>query len=212
MAEKASSPNTNTNSNTSPTTTNTPLITTCNKSFYLNLLLLNKEELIASKVIEKTGKGFFGKAVAYTANKLISDDKIITNMADKIITSITKTINELGIEAEFSIKFQQGAFIVIHIEVVEVDTLTLILSAKGTDFATHFTTLLHTVEQLGMSDIISTKVNEKINVSIINGMMNKFSELIPIKMLEQGINVECITSLKENESEIFFDIYSKINK
>jgi len=44
-----------------------------NPPFYLNILLQNKEELVAAKVAEKTGnRRLLGKAASFAANKLVS--------------------------------------------------------------------------------------------------------------------------------------------
>lgn len=181
------------------------------KAFYLNLLLLNKEEIVASKVTEKAGRGIFGKAAAFAANKLISDEKVVTGMAEKLIEGISKTILELGIEAEFNIKYQHGAFVVIRVQIVEVDTLTLILSAKGPDFATNFSTLLHTVEQLGMADVVTQRVNEKVYSTLTESMMSKFAEMIPKKMSDQGVAVECHPAVTDDQAEVFFDLLQRLN-
>ena len=181
------------------------------KPFFLNLLLLNKDEIVASKITEKAGKGFLGKAAAFAANKMISDEKIVSGMAEKLIGGISKTISELGIEADFKVKYQNGAFVVIRIEIVEIDTLTLILTGKGPEFASHFSTLLATVEKLGLGDVVSSKANEKIYGTISESMMTKFAEMIPKKMSEQGVEVECTAALQENQADVFFDILERLN-
>lgn len=44
--------------------------------FYINILLLNKDEIIAAKVQEKAGSGLFGRAAGFVASKAVTDDKI----------------------------------------------------------------------------------------------------------------------------------------
>jgi hypothetical protein len=41
-----------------------------NSSFYINILLLNKDEVVGKATMDKTGSGFFGKAAAFAANKV----------------------------------------------------------------------------------------------------------------------------------------------
>ncbi len=180
------------------------------KPFYINIILLNKDEVVANKVAEKTGKGFLGKAAAFAANKIVSDEKIVTQLSESLIEGISKTISELGIEADFEIKYQEGPLVVIKIQIVEVNNLQLILSAKGPDFASDFSTLLVTVERLGMKDSVEAKVNDKIHSMVGEGMMNKFATMIPTKMAEKGVSVECVASTPEQEGEVFFDLHSRI--
>ena len=88
----------------------------------------------------------------------------------------------------------------------------MILSAKGEDFASNFSTLLLTAEKLGMGETVSAKVDEKIQTSIIEGMMKKFGEMIPAKVASKGVEVECQPATCEQEAEIFFNILERVNE
>lgn len=180
------------------------------KPFFLNVTLLNKDEVVASKVAEKAGSGIFGRAAAFAANKLISDDKIVENLAEKLIDGVHSATSELGIEAEMEVKFQHGPFVVIRVQVVDVDTLQLILSAKGEEFATNFSTLLVAATSLGLKDTVESRVDDKVFSSINEGMMAKFRDLIPQKMATQGVVVECQVASVEDEADLFFDIMSHL--
>lgn len=180
------------------------------KPFYLNVTLLNKDEVVANRVAEKAGKGIFGKAAAFAANKLISDDKIVENLSEKLITGVQNATLELGIQAEMTVKFQHGPFVVIKVQVADVDTLQLILSAKGPEFASNFTTLMETVTALGMRESVEQRIDERIYGSITDGMMNKFKEMIPRKMADQGVLVDCQVASKEDEAEVLFAIVASL--
>jgi uncharacterized protein YktA (UPF0223 family) len=180
------------------------------KPFYLNLVLKNKDEVVASKVAEKAGKGLFGKAAAFAANKLISDEKILENLAEKLIDGVSRATADLGINAELSVKFQEGPFVVIVVQVNDVDTLSLILTTKGEEFASSFSRLLEAANGIGVLEAVEHQINDKIYGSINEGMMKKFKEIIPQKLAEQGVIVECITASAADEAEIFFEILSSI--
>jgi len=182
---------------------------TC-RPFYLNILLLNKAEIVAQKVAAKAGTGLFGRAAGFAANRLVSDEKIMDNLAEKLIGGVQRATSELGITADMEVKFQQGPFVVIRVQVTEVDTLQLILSSKGPEFASNFTTLMTAVEALGIKDSVNQKVEEKVNSSISEGMMRKFKEMIPHKMAEQGVNVECDAVSAEEQAEVFFKLLSDL--
>mmetsp|Transcript_9679 Transcript_9679/g.10401 ORF Transcript_9679/g.10401 Transcript_9679/m.10401 type:complete len:215 (-) Transcript_9679:165-809(-) len=204
-------------SSNSSTMTGSTAITTIAKThrcapIYLNILLLNKDELVGNKITEKTGKGFFGRAAAYTANKLITDEKIIGNLAQGLIDGVQKAITDLGIHAEISIKFKQGSLVVIRIQIAEIDTMQLILTAKGPEFASHFNTLLSSTTALGMGDMVNERVHENIYGSIGEGMIQKFNELIPQKMSEKGVNVDCQACSANDQAEVFFDLFEKLSQ
>jgi hypothetical protein len=58
------------------------------KPIYLNIMLLNKNEVVKSKVTAKTGTGLFaraaGKALASTANRLVSSVMVMGAITEKV--------------------------------------------------------------------------------------------------------------------------------
>jgi hypothetical protein len=179
--------------------------------FYLNLLLLNKSEVVGNKVQEKTGiSGFFGRVAVYSANQMIPDEKIITNLAENLIHGVEKTIDEMGITADFDLKFVKGALAVIRIQITDINTLQIILSAKGPEFASNFMKLLAATSKLGMERTVLSNVNNKLQSTIIEGMITKFNEMIPQKLAEKGVIIDCHACKKEDQGEIFFELYDRI--
>ncbi len=185
------------------------------KPFYLNLVLLNKEEVVTNKVAEKTGfkaGGFLGKAASFAANKLVSDETVLEKLSDGLIDGVNKAITELNIKATIESKFQHDSYVVIRVQVADFDTMSLVLAAKGPEFASSFSTLLVAVDQLGMADSVSEKVDTKI-VSMINeGMMKKFSEMIPLKLAEKGLSVAVTTCTLEQQADFFYETYARLTE
>lgn len=178
--------------------------------FYLNLLLLNKSEVVENRVLDKTGEGFLGRAAVYAANKMVTDEEIVSNIANSLISVVSKTIDEMGITADFAIKFTKGSFLVIKIQITEVDILQLVLSAKGPEYASEFTRLLTATERLGMVGTVLPKIQTKIYSNINDGMIQKFNELIPTKMAEKSIHVDCHACKTEDQAEVFFELHDRL--
>eukprot|EP00392_Amoebophrya_sp_AT5.2_P014920 g15102.t1 len=70
--------------------------------FYLNFVVLNKDELVESKVEEKVGGGVFGlgitKAIASAAAKKFTDDEKVTDpVLDGLMEKIPQTMQSVGI-------------------------------------------------------------------------------------------------------------------
>ena len=79
------------------------------KPFYLNLVLLNKEEVVTNKVAEKTGfkaGGLLGKAAAFAANKLVSDETVLEKLSDGLIDGVNKAITDLNIKATIEFEYK----------------------------------------------------------------------------------------------------------
>ncbi len=185
------------------------------KPFFLNIVLLNKEEVVNSKVAEKTGfrsGGFLEKAANFAANKLVKDEKVLSTLSEQLILNVQKAVSELNISATIESKFQQGSFVVIRVQVHDFDTMSLVLASKGADFASSFSTLLVAVEQLGMEDTVLSTVDTKIVSQINEGMMRKFNEMIPLKLGEKGLNVDCTTCSPEEQADFFYETLAKLNE
>jgi hypothetical protein len=218
MASKSSSSSSSASSvsaSAAPSSSSTGKKTYKCPPIYLNLLLLNKDELVGNKVVEKTGLhsgGLLARAAAFTANKFVTDEKIITNLAENLIDGVSKSIKELGITAEIAIKFKQGCLVVIRIQIDEIDIMQLIVTAKGKEFAENFNGLLTAAATLGMEETVHTKVHEKVYGSIGDGMKTKFSTMIPQKMAEKGVFVECQACSHTEQAEIFFELYDRLQK
>eukprot|EP01031_Cornospumella_fuschlensis_P032442 gene32442-39230_t len=191
-----------------PTATNSPH---CPQPFFLNILLLNKDEIVAKGVQEKTGTGFLGKVAAFAANKVITDDKIITNLSSTLMDTIKKSVEDMGIHIDVAKRFQQGPLVVIQFQVRDLELLKVMEVAKGKEFATNFQNLLSAADNLGVGDVITGKVYEKIYSTINESMMSKFMEMLPAKMREKGISVDCAASSHAEEALVFFDMMHRLS-
>lgn len=175
------------------------------KGFFLNVLLLNKSEVVASKVAEKAGSGIFGRAAAFAANKIVTDEAIINTLADNLKEKIEAAVRDMGIVCEVQKKFQKGAFVTFHVCVSEVDNLQLILAVKGAEFASSFSTLLVSLGNLGLEETALPKINNKISQLVHEGMIRRFGEVVPQKMAEAGLNVQVNVCSPEDQAGIVFE-------
>ena len=53
------------------------------------------------------------------------------------------------------------------VSITDVNKLTLILAAKGAEYATLFSSLLSTLTALGLADTALPKIDEKINIQVM---------------------------------------------
>lgn len=179
------------------------------RPFYLNIRLLNKDEMIRSKVEEKAGTGLFAKAAGALASRVVSDDMVVDKLGDILTEKIRIAVDAMGIECDLQKRFQQGPFVCFKVRILSVDQLKLILAAKGEEFAATFSRLLVALTELGLGESALPKINEKISEKVYEGMRKKFQELIPLRMKEQGLEVEVIVGSLEEQSEVFFQMVEK---
>lgn len=142
--------------------------------------------------------------LAFAANKMVTDEKVISNLANTLIDKITMAVLEMGIKAELKVCFHRAAYCVIKVCIKDIDKLTLILAAKGTEFASAFTGLLASLNVLGLSDSVVPGIDERILKQVHTSMMAKFAEIIPQKMGDSGLNVECNVCSSAEQADHFF--------
>ena len=90
--------------------------------------------------------------------------------------------------------------------------MKLMLAAKGKAFADTFSSLISNLESLGLQETAIPTIDEKILKSVHDGMMSKFSEVIPQKLTEAGLEVECSVCSCEDQAEVFFTILERLGK
>ena len=182
------------------------------KPFYLNIVLLNKDEIVTAKATEKAGKGLFGRVAAYGATHLVSDEKVLGKISEKLVENVGSAVSVMGIEASVLKVFAQGAYVVIRVQVQEVDKLKLLHKAKGIEFASSFEVLLNSIEKLGLGSTAGEKIDRKIKDHIQEGMMKKFGEIIPEKLAENGVSVDCHVVPSADQAEYFYQMLSDIKE
>jgi uncharacterized protein YktA (UPF0223 family) len=182
------------------------------KPFYMNIVLLNKDEIVKNKATEKTGTSVFGRAAAYTATRLVSNDMVLGKISEKLMEGVKNAVTELGIDASVQKSFQEGAYVVIRVHVADVEKLKLLKKAKGLEFSAAFEVLLHSLKQLGLESTASVQIDRKMKDLIQEGMMRKFGEIIPQKLAENGVEVDLEVVSSENQAEYFYQTLAAIKE
>jgi hypothetical protein len=111
----------------------------------------------------------------------------------------------MGIHAKIEKKYQKGAFVVIKLQIVEVDKLSLFRTAKGNDFAATFEVLVDSITKLGLADTVLSKIDEKVLFKVNEALKEKISVMIPAKLKENGVQVDCVVCSSEDQADFFFD-------
>jgi len=177
--------------------------------FYLNIVLKNKDEIVASKVEGKVGKGsLLSRAAVAVANATVNEETVVSAVGDQLSEKINAAVLEMGITTSIKKMFVRGAIVVLRVEILDVDKLTLVLAAKGPEFASSFSRLLSTLVDLKLEEAIP-KIDEKVSSKVHGALMSKFQEIIPEKMAQAGLQVECEVCTKENQAECFFSLLDR---
>eukprot|EP00808_Paulinella_micropora_P004412 g48690.t1 len=183
--------------------------------FYLNLLVLNKDEAVKRAVEKKTGSGPFGYGVvgklgSAVANRLMTEDKMTAEIAKKLVDRIPAKTKDMGITLEVQTRFQKGCYLVLRARVVQIDPDVLIPKAKGEEFHAKFKTLLEALTFLGVQDA-GARIEEKISQKVHDGLMTKICEILPEK-LEQEAHVKVEVTAKDDAEQagFFYDFLESL--
>lgn len=182
------------------------------KPFFLNIILLNKDEIVKNKAAEKAGNSVFGRAAAYTATKLVSSELVLGKISEKLMEGVKLAVSDMGINASVQKSFQDGPYVVIRVQVNDVEKLKLLRKAKGADFSAAFEVLLHSLTQLGLETTASVQIDKKIKDNIQEGLMRRFSEAIPQKLGENGVSVDVEVVTSEDQAEYFYTTLATIKE
>lgn len=75
----------------------TPPSSSSPSSFYLNLVLKNKDEIVAAKVEGKVGKGsLLSRGLSAVANAAVNEESVVSAAADQLSEKITAAVLEMG--------------------------------------------------------------------------------------------------------------------
>ena len=168
--------------------------------FYLNLVILNKNDVVGEKVKEKVGGSVFGRLAGKAANVVISDSKITAELSKGLKEKLTAITREMGLDLSFDKNFQRKNFVVLKVTLLHFDKKVLLENVKGKQYSEKFETLLNTMRDLGLDEKIDA-INEGMGDVIIERLMEKLEEVLPEKMLEQG--VKCDTTTRKPAEQAF---------
>eukprot|EP01034_Spumella_vulgaris_P027445 gene27445-34161_t len=63
---------------------------------------------------------------------------------------------------------------------------------------------------MGMREQVDNQINQKIVSAIDEAMKRKIGELIPVKLAEKGVEVDCETRFAEDQADFFFDMLERL--
>jgi hypothetical protein len=161
-------------------------------SFFLNILILNTEEVIQQQVSNKF-EGFprFAQVIREYAQARVSEDLLADQLTHKICSSIIEAIKQLGIDASVRRRFLLGSFIVLHVKLIDIK----IDNNRGAQVGAW-------LNRLGFKEMVEN--------SFIRNAEHKLIRTLPAELKTQlgciGIKVQVISKTEDQQSIFFFDV------
>jgi len=180
--------------------------------FYVNVLLLNKDAIVAEKIADKVGSGIFGRAISSMASMAVSDTSVTQQVASELMEKVGAATAAMGIKCSFEQVFQQGAFVTLKARVLAIEMIELILATKGEEYASKFTRLLASLVDLGLADTALPKIRTKITDMVKVKILEKFQEKIPAALQEKGVVCRVNVESGAEQAEFFFRALAGLEK
>lgn len=192
-----------------PTNSIVTIIEPVFSSFYLNIVLLNKDEVVDKMVKEKVGSGPLGfgvgaKMASCLAKKAATDEKVTGQLGEKLLEMLPKQIADMGIDLKLTKRYLKGPLVVLKAEILETDPVKLISKAKGDTAGQHMKQLQEAVEFLEL-ETAKKQMASSMMKQAREKLMEKLVETLPQKLSEAaGARVEINALSEADEAEWFF--------
>jgi hypothetical protein len=172
--------------------------------FHMHVDILNKTEVIASKV-----GGWWGTSAA--ANFMVSEANFASKISGKLTDMLPSTFkDEAGIDLSVSeLKAEKsGTKFVLEVQILGFDMAALgqkgfnLNNEAAARFKSAFDEILNALERMDMSDRASS-IQDKVGMKVRNNIMQKLLAILPEKFLEQGVKIDI--DIPEYESSAMVD-------
>jgi len=177
--------------------------------FYLNVVVLNKDEVVESKVSAKIGSGPLGfglakRAATAVAKRAVKDERVGSEVAAGLTAKLPGIIAALGIDLALTQRYVGGPLVVLRCHLKEVDGPALVKKAKGEEAARHFQAMSEAFMALGI-DAGTEQVRSTLFSKVRDALMEKLTMVLPEKLLDaSGVRVDVVCNDEAAEAEWFF--------
>ena len=174
--------------------------------FFLNIFVRNTQEVIAAKVDEKLSSGvksLFKGAAKSIASATVADDKVTRQVASQLVVKVPEAIAEIGIKATCECKWVHKQYLVLRVGINSIDTAIMLEKTKGKEFSDNFLELMRCIDFFKVEDAKKT-INDKINGKVQQAVMDKLIEMLPLRLKEQGIEIDCSPAKLELQADFFY--------
>jgi len=183
--------------------------------FYLNMLIMNKEDVVQRKVDEKLGQKLghgklrskLGGLAGHIANKKMTDAKFVEKMGGALVQKMPEQMLEKGIHVRVDKRFQYDNFMTLQVTIEHVDVARLIAEKKGEDAAAKLDKYLHMLPAA-----LQKEVDALLSMKIADGLLAKLPTQMAEKMKEeQGLEVSIETKAREDQADFLFEMLDELS-
>ena len=169
-------------------------------SFFLNILVLNTDQVIEQQVAEKfEGYPRLARVMGEFAKAQVSEELVADQLAHKVAAAVPEAMKQLGIDATVRRRFISGPFLVVHVNINESHSEGYMESQVGTERGAYVESWLR---RLGMKNFMERSIAQRVEHKLIHTLPAELKR----KLNDIGIKVQIVAKHDAEESPFFFDV------
>lgn len=183
-----------------------------NNTMYLNITVCNKEEFVDQKLTQKMGK--MGHFLAKAANKMITDQKFTTKIADKLSAGIPEKMARQGVSIQSEVVYVKLNYFVLRLTVKNVDACKLVATKHYKEGDKN--PLPDPENDLKAAKLhwylskvpsaVRPKLEYTMNLVMCRKLLKKLPEGVVRKMKnEADLEIKCVGKSDRKQASYFFD-------
>ncbi|CAD7940920.1 unnamed protein product [Amoebophrya sp. A120] len=181
--------------------------------FYLNLVVMNKKDLVKKEVGKKMEDAWYGgslttKLAGSAAARLVKDEMVVHGVLGEFLNKLPELFVVAGVEAEIERKLVEGLLGVVRITVLDVEPLTMTW-AEAPEKAPHLEKMIDALKALNQTKEL-TALWEQMMHRAKDGLMLKMETVLPDQAKEtENLDLVAICHHEENEAEFLCEFFER---
>ena len=179
--------------------------------FYMNVFVLNKQDVIKEKVKSKFGNfKYLGSAVAAVAGRVVTDERFTNALYEKMSCIIPERLREeLGVESSVDLEYSIKSYFVISVDIKTADARVLVKKRGGEKHLKIYDRLI--------SSLFGHIMQQSLSDQLVGIIGDKLVERLPEKLTERlkdggGVDVEAVAKSEAEQARYFFTAVKLISK
>jgi hypothetical protein len=172
--------------------------------FFMNIVLLNKKEIVEKEAQKELGKGFMGRMAAKAANAATSDETVCKEFADGLEKEMPSMMKQFGVNMTLKRCYSKGPLLTFKFTMNEVEPRTL-LSQDSQEMVKHYDNLMLALDAFDASEEKVAVVDAIWEEGKLN-LKKEMQKTLPEEMeRDAGVKIAMFVTEAHEQADWFYD-------
>jgi len=184
------------------------------QSFFLNVVVLNKKEVVKAQAQIKTGWGekvgtrSLGRLTGALANRAVSAEKFSQILGGQMCESLPLKMAENGIKAFAELQFARGNLLVLQVTIEGVDVRTLVAKKAGPECAAKISGCLNFLPERARDELTDIMLSQ-----IASQLLKVFPAEVAAQLQDEGgVEVAADARTRKEEAQYLFALLAQLDR